>query len=132
LAGVVRDTFKGRRAATGELNLQVLETTYDYMRQNFSDGFAFKVKAGKHDPDQILIRGVQAAAIGKLKAGCGLQTYYPISPATDESVYLEEQQRNYNIIVVQAEDEIASVNMAVARAHMGGVHRPRLRVLGFR
>ncbi len=119
MAAVVRDTFKGRRAATGELNLQVLETTYDYMRQNFPDGFPFKVKAGKHDPNQILIRGVQAAAIGKLKAGCGLQTYYPISPATDESVYLEEQQRNYNVVVVQAEDEIASVNMAVAAAHMG-------------
>ncbi len=119
MAAVVRDTFKGRRAGTGELNLQVLESTYDYMRQNFGDSFPFKLKAGKHDPNQILIRGVQAAAIGKLKAGCGLQTYYPISPATDESVYLEEQQRHYNIVVVQAEDEIASVNMAVAAAHMG-------------
>jgi 2-oxoglutarate/2-oxoacid ferredoxin oxidoreductase subunit alpha len=119
LTAVVRDTFKGRRAATGELNIQVLDSTYDYMRENYSGEFPFRVKAGKRDPEQILIRGVQAAAIGKIKAGCGLQTYYPISPATDESVFLEEQQRNYNLVVVQAEDEIASVNMAVAAAHMG-------------
>jgi 2-oxoglutarate ferredoxin oxidoreductase subunit alpha len=119
LADVVRDTFKGRRARAGELNLAVLDTTYQYMQTQFPDDFPFRVKAGIHNPNQILIRGVQAAAIGKLQAGCGLQTYYPISPATDESTYLETRQRDYNIVVVQAEDEIASVNMAVAAAHMG-------------
>ncbi len=119
LAQVVQDTFKGRRARAGELNLAVLDATYEHMRANFSDGFPFQVKAGVRDPNRILMRGVQAAAIGKVKAGLGLQSYYPISPATDESVYLESIQRDYNFVVVQAEDEIASVNMAVAAAHMG-------------
>ncbi|MBI3538466.1 MAG: 2-oxoacid:acceptor oxidoreductase subunit alpha [Chloroflexi bacterium] len=119
MAAVVRDTFTGRRAKSGELNLAVMETTYQFMRANFADGFPFKVKNGARNPEQILIRGVQAAAIGKLKAGCALQTYYPISPATDESTFLESHQRDYNIVVVQAEDEISSVNMAVAASHMG-------------
>lgn len=116
---VVRETFSGRRAKTAELNLAVLEATYEFMHKNFANDFLFKLKAVEPRRDQILIRGVQAAAIGKLKAGCAFQTYYPISPATDESVYLEGKQRDYNIVVVQAEDEISSVNMAVAAAHTG-------------
>ncbi len=119
MEAIVRETFKGRRAALADLNVHVLETTYAYLRDNFPNHFEFKIKNGEPKLDQILIRGVQAAAIGKIQAGLGLQSYYPISPATDESVYLEEQQRKFNFVVVQAEDEIASINMAVAAAHMG-------------
>ncbi len=38
---------------------------------------------------------------------------------TDESVFLERHQRDQNLLVVQCEDEIASINMAVGAAHMG-------------
>src|SRR2546422_10055607 len=68
---------------------------------------------------RMMIRGVQSIAIGKLKAGCGLQTYYPIPPATDESEYLESHQPDYNLIVVQTEDEIAAITMATGAAHAG-------------
>ncbi|HEV8535093.1 MAG TPA: transketolase C-terminal domain-containing protein, partial [Candidatus Limnocylindria bacterium] len=37
----------------------------------------------------------------------------------DESVFLERHQRDYNLLVVQCEDEISSINMAVGAAHMG-------------
>src|SRR5439155_1698130 len=68
---------------------------------------------------RMMIRGVQAVGIAKLKAGCGFQTYYPITPATDESEYLESHQKDYNMIVVQTEDEIAAINMATGAAHAG-------------
>jgi 2-oxoglutarate ferredoxin oxidoreductase subunit alpha len=66
-----------------------------------------------------LIKGFQAVGIAKLKAGLGMQTYYPISPATDESVYLEQKGPAYQLTVVQCEDEISSINMAIGAAHMG-------------
>ncbi|MDO8563307.1 MAG: transketolase C-terminal domain-containing protein, partial [Candidatus Limnocylindria bacterium] len=75
------------------------------------------VKAPAKPP--LLMRGVQAAAIAKLKAGLAFQTYYPISPATDENTYLEGNARNYDLTVVQVEDEISAINMAVGAAHMG-------------
>ena len=67
----------------------------------------------------MMIRGVQAIGIAKIKAGCGFQTYYPITPATDESEFLESHQKDYNMIVVQTEDEIAAINMATGAAHAG-------------
>lgn len=41
---------------------------------------------------RLLVNGNQAVALGKLAAGMSFQTYYPISPATDESVYLEAHE----------------------------------------
>ncbi|MBI2845158.1 MAG: 2-oxoacid:acceptor oxidoreductase subunit alpha [Chloroflexi bacterium] len=115
---IIRQTFTGRKAKVAELNLTALETAHDYARKTFGDDFPHRLPARKRR-DQILMRGAQAVAIGKLKAGLGFQTYYPISPATDEAVYLEEQQRKYNFVVVQTEDEVSAINMAVGAAHMG-------------
>src|SRR3989454_745952 len=81
--------------------------------------FPTKLRKQPLSGKRVMIRGVQAVAIAKLKAGCGFQTYYPITPATDESEYLESHQKDYNMIVVQAEDEIAAINMATGAAHAG-------------
>ncbi len=122
-ADVIREGFRGRRRDVGEMNARAATHAAEYVQRTFGDGFAYKVPAkrpenGEH-PRPLLIRGMHACAIGKIKAGLQIQTYYPISPATDESVYLEAQQRNYDLVVVQTEDEIAAINMAVGAAHAG-------------
>ncbi|WP_299286041.1 2-oxoacid:acceptor oxidoreductase subunit alpha [Thermoflexus sp.] len=119
VAEVIREQFKGRRARLADLNIQALRVTYDYVHEHFGNDFPWKVRRRERRPDQILIRGVQAVALGKLQAGLGVQTYYPISPATDESTYLEAVQSRYNVVVIQTEDEISAINMAVGAAHAG-------------
>ena len=122
-AGVLREIFTGRRRDVGELNARAATLAFEYVRQNFGNDFKYKVKprpipAGRSERP-MLIRGMHACAVGKIKAGLAIQTYYPISPATDESVYLESQQRDYDMVVVQVEDEISAINMAVGAAHAG-------------
>ncbi len=77
--------------------------------------------------------GTQASALGKIIAGIGIQTYYPISPATDESVFIESNENvplvvdgewnpgheKAGVVVVQTEDEIAAITMATGAA-IGG------------
>ncbi|HVC33179.1 MAG TPA: 2-oxoacid:acceptor oxidoreductase subunit alpha [Chloroflexota bacterium] len=120
---VMREGFKGRRREIGEMNARAAALGFAYVQQNFADGFAYHVQkkpsANGQQARPMLIRGMHACAFGKIKAGLAIQTYYPISPATDESVYLESQQRNYDLVVVQTEDEIAAINMAVGAAHAG-------------
>ncbi|MEK6569768.1 MAG: 2-oxoacid:acceptor oxidoreductase subunit alpha, partial [Bacteroidota bacterium] len=68
-------------------------------------------------------------ALGKLAGGCTFQTYYPITPASDESVYLEAHEtfkltdgadsQEGSIVVVQTEDEIAAITMATGAALAG-------------
>ena len=115
----IKEGFKGRKASLGDLNVKAAQHGYDYIKNNFHDGFAYKLHPLPSNEKRILIRGVQAVGIGKFKAGCAFQTYYPITPATDESEYLENHQKNYNIVVVQTEDEISAVLMATGAAHAG-------------
>src|SRR5437879_9483520 len=121
VAEVIRSQFKGKRAEVGELNVRAAKLAFEHVKQHESaKDFPYTLKPGKEPKARILAKGYEIHAIAKLKAGCSFQTYYPISPATDESVFLERQQRDYSLLVVQCEDEISSINMAVGAAHMGG------------
>ena len=116
----IKEGFTGRKAALGDLNISAARRGYDYAKKMFgSSTFPIHLQKQTLGARQMMIRGVQAVAIGKIRAGCGFQTYYPITPATDESEYLESHQADYNMIVVQAEDEIAAINMATGAAHAG-------------
>ncbi|HEY3217809.1 MAG TPA: 2-oxoacid:acceptor oxidoreductase subunit alpha [Candidatus Limnocylindria bacterium] len=120
VAQVILGQFKGKRSEVGQLNVRAAKLAFEYVRKNFDvAGFPYTLKPGPEPKARILAKGYEIGAIAKLKAGCALQTYYPISPATDENVYLERQQREYGLLVVQCEDEISSINMAVGAAHMG-------------
>lgn len=80
---------------------------------------------------RVQLDGNTAVAIGKIRAGLRFQSYYPITPASDESVYIEAHQevfmedpnngekRKTSIVVVQTEDELAAINMAAAAALTG-------------
>ncbi len=80
--------------------------------------------------DRVQIDGNTAAAIGKIAGGIGFQSYYPITPASDESVYLEANQTvdtvvdgvksSRPVVVVQTEDEISAIGMAIG-AGLAGV-----------
>jgi 2-oxoglutarate ferredoxin oxidoreductase subunit alpha len=120
VAEVIRGQFKGKRSEVGELNVRAARLAFEHVKQNESaKDFPYTLKPGAEPKARILAKGYEIAAIAKLKAGCSFQTYYPISPATDESVFLERHQRDFNLLVVQCEDEISSINMAVGAAHMG-------------
>ncbi len=81
--------------------------------------------------DKINLDGNTAVAIGKIYGGLRFQSYYPITPASDESVFIEAHQnvftidpktgekRKSTIVVVQAEDELAAINMASSAALTG-------------
>ena len=68
---------------------------------------------------RIFLSGAQSAALGKIAGGLGFQTYYPISPATDESVFLEAHADKAGSVVIQTEDEIAAITMAIGAALTG-------------
>ena len=100
-----------------ELNRKVAEAVY----REEAPRLPFRLEVLGPAPGRIYFTGAQAAALGKLAGGLRFQTYYPISPATDESVFLEAHTHlpGADVAVVQTEDEIAAVNMAVGAALAG-------------
>ena len=101
------------------MNLTAVDQAYDYAEKNFNVN-SLKYKLEKQDINEarIFLTGNQAVAMGKVLGGCRIQTYYPITPAADESEYLESHEilktrkEENAIVVLQTEDEIAAVNSA--------------------
>jgi len=119
----------GKKAKIISMNVLAFNLAYDYAAQHYRD-FGFNLAPVQTDEKRIFLQGTQAVALGKLAGGCRFQSYYPITPAGDESEYLEENQifelerselkhQSGSIIVMQTEDEIAAVNMASGAALAG-------------
>ena len=125
LAKSIAATFS-RKESVIKMNNLVAETTYDHVKQTFPF-YTIKLPALKIDEKRILVQGTMAVAMGKVVAGCRFQTYYPITPASDESEYLEAHEhldmgpetKDTGILVVQTEDEIAAINYASGAALAG-------------
>jgi 2-oxoglutarate ferredoxin oxidoreductase subunit alpha len=68
---------------------------------------------------QMLINGNEALALGALAAGCKFVSGYPMTPATPMIEYMASKSTDLGVVAVQAEDEIAAINMAVGAAFAG-------------
>jgi len=92
---------------------------------------AYNLSQLKINSHKILLDGNTAIALGKTVAGGRFQSYYPITPASDESVFLEAHNEviardketgdiiKQPYLVIQAEDELAAVCMAIGSALTG-------------
>lgn len=67
-----------------------------------------------------LVSGNQAAGFGAIRGGVRFCAAYPITPATEMLEYLAPALAEVGGVLVQAEDELASVNMIVGASY-GGV-----------
>lgn len=118
LETALRSIFTGRKAKLVEPNMAAARKAYQAIPREIIEKFPFRLEAQSGTPNRMMLTGTTATALGKLKAGCRFQTYYPITPASDESVYLEAKS-DYGITVVQTEDEIAAITMAVGAGITG-------------
>ncbi|NIU38817.1 2-oxoacid:acceptor oxidoreductase subunit alpha [Candidatus Bathyarchaeota archaeon] len=118
LNGVIRDAFKPKVA---ELNVKAAKMGYDYAREHYAGDFEYRLErtssAGKRE---MFLTGNEAVGLGAIRAGCKLYAAYPMTPATPLLHFMAPLDREYGMIVIQAESEIAAINM-VAGASFAGV-----------
>lgn len=67
-----------------------------------------------------VITGNQAAGLGALRGGVRFVAAYPITPATEILEWMSPRLRQVGGILIQAEDELASINMIIGASY-GGV-----------
>lgn len=126
LAKAIRRIFKSK-SKIAELNVAAANYAYDHARATFANlKFPFKLKCKNPSSSILLVQGNQSSAMGKIVAGCRFQTYYPITPASDDSEFLESNQiieqrdgKHGSMVVIQTEDEIAAIAMAIGSALTG-------------
>jgi 2-oxoglutarate ferredoxin oxidoreductase subunit alpha len=118
LNGVIKDTFKPKAA---ELNVKAAKMGHDYAREHYAGDFEYRLEkissAGKR---KMFLTGNEAVGLGAIRAGCKFYAAYPMTPATPLLHFMAPLDRKYRMIVIQAESEIAAINM-VAGASFAGV-----------
>ncbi|HXG14529.1 MAG TPA: 2-oxoacid:ferredoxin oxidoreductase subunit alpha [Candidatus Nitrosotenuis sp.] len=114
-----------KKQAIADLNKNAANYAYNYASAKFND-FGFSISTTTKKPDMILVQGYQGTALGKIACGCRFQPYYPITPASDESMFLESNEifevqnnRPGHTLVIQSEDEISAIGMTIGGALTG-------------
>ncbi len=125
-AGIRRE-FPGRKAKAAEINIAAANAGFEWARVHIPDDLPFRVSRIDATSNQILIEGNKAAALGILFGGASVLTWYPITPSSSLAEYAEEFLKKHRVgpdgkrtfAVVQAEDELAAIGMAVGAGWAG-------------
>jgi 2-oxoglutarate ferredoxin oxidoreductase subunit alpha len=130
VAALLAETF-ARNEALRDSNQRALRLGYDYALEHFECPLPFRLEPLNENADSILIDGNTALALGCLYAGATVAAWYPITPATAvmdnftklcskyRRVKIESDDPNVpasfvnNYLIIQAEDEIASIGMVL-------------------
>lgn len=119
--------FKGKRSAI-DPNLNAVKAAFTWASENLTKEDAYSVEPMDGNKDCIMTDGNLAGALGAIYGGVQYVGWYPITPATSlaESLmeYLpilrqEPETGKDTCVVVQAEDELAAIGMAVGAGWSG-------------
>jgi 2-oxoglutarate ferredoxin oxidoreductase subunit alpha len=72
-----------------------------------------------HPPQRMMMNGNEAIALGAATAGLKFYSFYPMTPSTSIALNLAGWAKKLGIVVEQAEDEIAAINMALGASFAG-------------
>jgi len=101
----------------------VKDTFIDINIKAVSEGYNIVDRRFEHLPgkcgDWMILTGSNALSLGAIAAGLRFYSAYPMSPSTTIMEYLAEESEKAGIVVEQAEDEIAAVNMAIGASYAG-------------
>ncbi len=120
--------FKGKTKPI-DLNFDVIQTAANWAGENLQKSDPYRVAPMDATHDFIMADGNTAAALGAIYGGVHFVSWYPITPASSlpEAVqaYLPKLRKDpesgkNTYVVVQAEDELAAIGMAIG-AGWGGL-----------
>ncbi len=116
--GLLAETFgrKGEAAVAG--NQQAAQAGADFVRDHYPHRLTLSTPPlAPHD--HLLIDGVGAIALAALAAGVQFYSAYPMTPSTGILNYLAQHAEQFGLVVEQAEDEIAAINLGLGASYAG-------------
>ena len=99
-------------AAALDINIKAAEQGYESVKPRLFE------PAGDYRR-YLTISGSQALSLGALAADLRFYSAYPMSPSTSIMEFLAEHGKACDVVVEQAEDEIAAINMALGASFSG-------------
>ena len=121
LKDLVGDQFKGKEKLVAP-NIHALELGYQYAKEHFSCPLSIHLKTADKVGDSILVDGNDALGLGAIYGGATVAAWYPITPSTSvvdayskycKRLRIDPGTGKCNYAIVQAEDELAAIGMAI-------------------
>ena len=119
--------FKGKLKPI-DLNFGVIQSAYNWAAENLEKKDPYRVEPMDATRDFIMADGNTAAALGSIYGGVQFVSWYPITPASSLAESLHEylpmlrkdpESGKNTFAVVQAEDELAAIGMAIGAGWAG-------------
>ncbi|PIZ21505.1 MAG: 2-oxoacid:acceptor oxidoreductase subunit alpha [Comamonadaceae bacterium CG_4_9_14_0_8_um_filter_57_21] len=121
------EQFKGKERLLAS-NLQAINLGRDYVTQHLAFPLGIRVRKSDKIGDQIFTDGNSAMALGCVYGGATVAAWYPITPSSSvpenfqkycDKFRVDESTGQHNFAIVQAEDELASIGMAIGAGWNG-------------
>jgi 2-oxoglutarate ferredoxin oxidoreductase subunit alpha len=121
------EQFKGKERLL-ESNLRAINLGRDYAKQHIEAPLGIRVRKSDNVGDQIFTDGNSAAALGCIYGGATVAAWYPITPSSSvpeafqkycEKFRVDPETGQHYFAIVQAEDELASIGMAIGAGWNG-------------
>jgi 2-oxoglutarate ferredoxin oxidoreductase subunit alpha len=119
IAKVITETFLKRKGPKiVRRNIEAIHLGCEEAKKIVTESERHTLKRMK-DPHRLYISGNEAIGVGALVAGCRFFAAYPICPATEIWQWLIHHFPKNQGLVVQTEDELAAINMALGASYAG-------------
>lgn len=126
LKGVIADQLRGKEKLVAA-NLEAVALGRDYALGHFQCPLPIRVRTAESARGKIMVTGNSAAALGAVYAGATVCSWYPITPSTSVAEAFEGYLKRLRTdkdgkvlgAVVQAEDELAAIGMAIGAGWNG-------------
>ena len=127
LKQLLEETFSNKQALI-DSNLTAIQIGYNYAREQFNCPLSVRLSRLDKTAGHIMIDGNTAAALGCVYAGATVGSWYPITPSTSlfdsfadfcKRFRTDTESGTQNYCIIQAEDELAAIGMALGAAWNG-------------
>ena len=117
LEEMLAEAFGGKGEAVVAENVKVLRAAAAW-KEAHEKIFECPAPSPGH-AGRLCVNGNEALALGAMAAGVNFCAFYPMTPSTGVALNLIAHSRELGIVVEQAEDEIAALNMVLGASYAG-------------
>lgn len=115
---VLADVFGKKKQAVIDANTKAASSGLEFAKQSYPQ-LEVKLSLPANPRPKLLMTGNQALALGAVMAGCKFYAAYPMTPASGILHWMAAHAASQRVVVKQAEDELAVINMGIGAGHAG-------------
>lgn len=116
---VVEQIFGSKGTTVVEKNMEAIKKGLEYFQKEAGENVGDFQLAKADGKKRMFMIGNDAIALGAIAGGARFMPAYPITPASEIMEYLIKKLPEFGGTVIQTEDEIAAVTMAIGANYAG-------------